>query len=203
MSNGQLHVHIDGLTGVSDMLQLADVTIKEDWNLVWKGFIRQTPIPKSTQNVMDREYTLEGSTQDAFDASGKNAYSEPWDGYGNEPKYAAMKARKTGSLSVLVWVGSKNPLRAAFLKGHKDHVESVRNATMKWGVKGVKGEIAKRLAQGGFWQPWDKTRNTPARPAIRATEATAINVCKGMQRVLLARLGSDAYRAARASAPRQ
>jgi len=185
------------------MLQIADVTLREDWDILWRGFIRSTPVPGGTQEVVAARMTLEGSTQEAFDQSGKNAYSEPWAGYANEPRYEAMKRRVTGATSVLVWVGAKDPLRAAFLRGHRDHVETVQNGQFRWGVRGVKGTIAARLAQGGFWQPWDKTSATPPRPAIRLTEATAIQACKGMQRILLARLGSAAYRAARAQAPRQ
>jgi hypothetical protein len=176
-----------------------DVTLQRDWQLLWTGFIRPTPTPGLSTTVVDRRYTLEVSTEQAFDNSGSNVYAGPWEGYGSEPRYAAVKAKAGGGTSVLVWQGSKNPLRRAFLPGHPDHVEEVAGKRMVWGARGDKGAIAARLAVGGFYQPWDKTTSTPARPVIRLTEQAATEVARGMQRILRGRLGRDGFRAARRS----
>ena len=192
-----IQITIPGLKNVSNLLQIADVTISNDWALVWKGFIRPTPCPGIAANVVDPRFTLEDSTQEAFDNSGSNAYAGPWAGYGAEPRYSKMKAKAGGGTSILVWQGSQDPLRDAFKKGQRDHVEGVSGRSMFWGAKGRKGGIAARLSEGGFYQPWDKTANTPARPVIRLTEATALEVARGMQRVLRGRLGREGFAAAR------
>lgn len=195
MSN--IKIKIPGSKTLPLMLQVMDQTIRSDWNLLWKGFIRQTPVPGLSVNVVDKRFTIEGSTEDAFDNSGANAYAGTWSAYGSEPRYAKMKERQGGGTSVLVWKGSKNPLRGAFRLGHPDHVEAVRGRGMIWGAKGEKGAIAARLAEGGFYQPWDKTTATPARPIIRVTEQMGLEVARGMQRILRGRLGREGFRAAR------
>lgn len=192
-----IQITIPGLKNVSNLLQIADVTISNDWALVWKGFIRPTPCPGIAANVVDPRFTLEDSTAEAFDNSGVNAYAGSWAGYGAEPRYSKMKAKRGGGTSILVWQGSKDPLRDAFRKGQGDHVEGVNGRSMFWGARGRKGGIAARLSAGGFYQPWDKTSNTPARPVIRLTEATALEVARGMQRVLRGRLGRQGFAAAR------
>ena len=192
-----IQIEIPGLKNVSKMLQLADVTISKDWALVWKGFIRPTPCPGISANVVDPRFTLEDSTQEAFDNSGANVYAGAWAGYGAEPKYSKMKSKAGGGTSILVWQGSADPLRDAFRKGKGDHIEGVSGLSMFWGAKGRKGGIAARLSQGGFYQPWDKTSNTPARPVIRLNESAALEVARGMQRVLRGRLGRAGFAAAR------
>jgi len=192
-----IQITIPGLKNVSNLLQIADVTISNDWALVWKGFIRPTPCPGIGASVVDPRFTLENSTQEAFDNSGSNAYAGAWAGYGAEPKYSKMKSKAGGGTSILVWQGSADPLRDAFRKGQAGHVEGVSGRSMFWGARGRKGGIAARLSQGGFYQPWDKTSNTPARPVIRLTEATALEVARGMQRVLRGRLGRAGFAAAR------
>ncbi len=192
-----LKIGIAGAKSLPKALQLIDKTIREDWKLVWAGFIRPTPVPGLSVVVVDRQFTLEGSTEDAFENSGANAYAGTWTAYGSEPRYAKMKERRGGGSKVLVWQGSKNPLRSAFRAKDADHTEVVRVKSMLWGAKGRKGAIAARLAEGGFWQPWDKTSATPARPIIRLTEQTAFEVARGMQRILRGRLGREGFRKAR------
>lgn len=194
-----IKIEIPGLKNVSNLLQMVDVTISNDWALVWKGFIRPTPCPGLSTAIVDPRFTLEDSTQEAFDNSGANVYAGAWAGYGAEPRYAKMKAKRGGGTSILVWQGSQDPLRNAFIKGQAGHVEGVNGRTMFWGARGRKGGIAARLSEGGFYQPWDKTSNTPARPVIRLTEATALEVARGMQRVLRGRLGRSGFAAARRS----
>ena len=194
-----IQITIPGLKNVSNLLQMVDVTISNDWALVWEGFIRPTPCPGLSTAIVDPRFTLEDSTQEAFDNSGVNIYAGAWAGYGAEPKYSKMKAKRGGGTSILVWQGSQDPLRNAFIKGQAGHVEGVNGRTMFWGARGRKGGIAARLSEGGFYQPWDKTSNTPARPVIRLTEATALEVARGMQRVLRGRLGRSGFAAARRS----
>lgn len=192
-----ISIKIPGAAALPRLLQLVDVTIKEDWELLWKGFIRRTPVPGMSTVVVERKWTLEGSTKDAFDNSGKNAYAEAWPGYDNEPKYAYVKQKLGGGTGILVWEKSKNPLRKAFMSGHPDHVEEVAEKRMIWGAKGKKGAIAARLSEGGFFQPWDKTTNIPARPIVRLSEDAGKEVARGMQRILRGRLGREGFRAAR------
>ena len=195
MANVQ--IKIAGLKTLPKVLQLMDKTIREDWSLLWTGFIRPTTVPGLSVTVMEQRFTLEGSTEDAFNNSGANAYADTWSAYGSEPKYAAHKQKRGGGSQVLVWSGSKNPLRSAFRAGDSDHTEEVRGKTMRWGARGKKGKIAVKLAEGGFWQPWDKTSSTPARPIIRLTDKTAFEVARGMQRILRGRLGREGFRSAR------
>ncbi len=197
-----LQVRIGGLQQVSATLQLLDVAMRDDWELLWKGWIRPTKAPGMAGLVIREQYTLEGSTESAFDHSGRNAFFGGWSEYQNEPRYARAKERHGGGTSVLVWQGSKNPLRKAFLRGHSDHLELVRGQSMVWGAKGEKGAIAQRLAQGGFYQPWDKTSNTPPRPVIRLNEKAALEVLRGMQTILRGRLGREGFKAARREPPR-
>jgi phage gpG-like protein len=192
-----LKIGIAGAKLLPKTLQLMDKTIREDWTLLWNGFIRPTPVPGLSTVVVDRRFTLEGSTEDAFENSGVNAYAGAWTAYGSEPRYAKMKEKRGGGSKVLVWTGSKNPLRSAFRAGDSDHTEVVRGKSMLWGAKGRKGGIAARLAEGGFYQAWDKTSATPARPIIRITEQTAFEVARGMQRILRGRLGREGFRRAR------
>jgi hypothetical protein len=180
------------------VLQLVAKTLKSDWELLWQGFIRKTKAPGMSGLVIRERYTLEGSTKDAFDNSGANAYSGPWPGYDGEPKYAKMKNSAKGGNSVLVWEGSKDPLRNAFeKKGHPNHTEKVTPKGMTWGAVGDKGKIAARLADGGFYQPWDKKTINKKRPAIRVTEETAKEVARGMQTILRGRLGRTGFANAR------
>lgn len=197
-----LHVSIAGLQQVSTTLQLLDVSIRDDWELLWKGWIRATKAPGMPGVVIREQYTLEGSTQFAFDHSGRNAFFGGWSEYQTEPRYARAKERHGGGTSVLVWQGSKNPLRRAFLRGHSDHLELVRGQSMAWGAKGEKGAIAQRLAQGGFYQPWDRTSATPPRPVIRLNEKAALEVLRGMQTIIRGRLGRQGFQGARREPPR-
>ena len=195
MTNVQ--IRIAGSKSLPLVLQLVDKTIRSDWELLWRGFIRPTPVPGMSTVVLERRFTLEGSTEDAFENSGANAYSGTWTAYGSEPRYARVKEKVGGGTKVLVWQGSKNPLRSAFKERDPDHFEVVRGKSMLWGAKGRKGAIAARLAEGGFYQPWDKTTATPARPIIRVTEQTAFEIARGMQRILRGRLGREGFRKAR------
>ncbi len=195
MNNVQ--IKISGSKSLPLVLQLIDKTIREDWQLLWQGFIRPTRVPGMSTNVLEKRFTLEGSTADAFENSGANAYSGTWTAYGSEPRYARIKEKVGGGTKVLVWQGSKNPLRNAFTLKDADHFEIVRGKSMLWGAKGRKGDIAARLAEGGFWQPWDKTSATPKRPIIRITDQTAFEVARGIQRILRGRLGREGFRRAR------
>ena len=192
-----LRIKIGGLKAVSTTLQLIDRSIVEDWTMLWRGFIRPTKAPGMVGLVIRREYTLEGSTEMAFDHSGRNAYFGEWPGYEGEERYARVKAKYGGGTSILVWQGAKNPLRKAFTLGHPDHQEFVRGKSMRWGAKGEKGGIAARLAEGGFYQPWDRITVNKQRKIVRLNEAVALQVIKGMQTILRGRLGREGFRAAR------
>ena len=193
-------ISIGGLADVQVMLQLAQVTIDRDWPLLWKGWMRPTPTPRLNIPIVDREFTLEDSLRAAFANSGRNAYATAWAGYNNEPRYARMKAKAGGGSRILIWEGSKNPMSSAFFAGDPDHEEWVRGKEMGYGATGRKGAIAARLSEGGFFQPWDKTSATPARPIGRINGAVALAVAKGMQRILNGRLDRASYARARSSA---
>ena len=194
-----IKIKINGVTSLPKVIGLIDKTLDEDWAILWQAFMRPTKAPGMKDYAIRKQFTLEGSTQQAFDNSGRNVYFDVWTAYPDEPRYQRVKEKVGGGTNVLVWQGSKNPLRAAFIKGHEDHVMKINKKTMRWGAGGRKGEIAAKLATGGFYQPWDKITVSTKRPIIRINEAMAIEVCKGMQSVLRGRLGIQGYRAARSN----
>lgn len=157
-----------------------------DWELLWAGFIRPTRAPGGAGFIVDEPFTLEGSVRDAFEKSGVSAYSSsPWEGYGNEPNYAAYKLARGGGTDILVWMGSRSPLSDTFTqKGNRDHVERVSARDFEWGSRRW---YARRLNDGGFHQPWDDVRPGP-RPIIKLSSRAGFHLAKGAQRIIVGRL---------------
>lgn len=196
MSRGGLvTIRTTGLGELRKTLQLVDVTIAKDWDTVFRGAVTPTPCPGLSAKVVDAPKTLEVAIQESFDRGGPSALqSDVWADLSREPKYAAHKARRGGGSNMLVWAGSKRPLRDSFKVGNPRNVFRVSGLSMMYGTIVT---YAARLQAGGFWQPWDETDNIEARVMLQATETWATEVARGMQRVLRGRLGQEAFAAAR------
>lgn len=193
---GLVTVSVGGLPALKRTIGILDVTLSSDWEVVWRGSVTPTPCPGLAAKVVDTPKTLAVATQEAFDRGGASALAPArvWTGYGNEPKYAAHKRRRGGGESVLVWAGSKTPLRDTFKIGNPDNIFEASGVRMRYGTRRY---YAARLQAGGFFQPWDKTTDTPARVMLEVTEIYGREVARGMQRVLRGRLGREGFTRAR------
>lgn len=182
-----LEVNVAGFPELSTTIGLIDVTLTEDWDLLWRGLIRSTRAPGRVGTVMAKDdYTLDAIMRDSFEQGGVNVFNtNAWARYWAEPKYEAAKKKHGGGDKVLVWAGSQDPLKDTFKKGHKEHIEAVDADGFRYGTR---RRYAGRLHLGGFYQPWDKTSNTPARPLFTPTKDHGFQIAKGMQRIIVGRI---------------
>lgn len=187
-------------------LQVIGLTanLLRDWRPIWEGMIRPRPVGAlkvrgapdpyglAQQGLgyvpfLEPKWTLEGSTADAFDGGGLNAYRDKaWQGYQSEPRYEAYKLGADGGTDVLLWKDAGDPLIDTLLtKSHPEHLESMTTTGMQWGTARW---YAGRLHEGGFWQDWDEVR-PEGRPIIPDREVAAevgFRVAKAVQRVVVA-----------------
>lgn len=194
---GQLvTVTVGGIPALRKTIGILDVTLSSDWETVWRGSVTPTPCPGLAAKVVDDPKTLAVATQEAFDRGGPSALSpgRVWTGYGREPKYAAHKLRRGGGSDVLVWAGSKRPLRDTFKLGNPGNIFDLSGMRMRYGTTRY---YAARLQAGGFFQPWDHIDDTPARVMLEVTEIFGREVARGMQRVMRGRLGREGFAHAR------
>lgn len=198
MPPGLVTISVGGVEALKRTIGILDVTIAGDWDTVWRGSVTPTPCPGLSAQVVDSTKTLAVATQEAFDRGGPSALSpgRVWTGYSKEPRYARHKSKRGGGNRVLVWTGSKKPLRDTFRLGNPDNIFAVSGMSMRFGTTRY---YAARLQSGGFFQPWDKTDDTPARVMLEVTDTFAREVARGMQRVMRGRLGRAGFAKARAN----
>lgn len=172
----------------------------EDMTPIWEGLIRPVMLSQlqirgapdmygqaqqalGAVPLVEPRYTLEGSVAEAFDNGGRNAYrSGAWEGYDNEPIYAAYKLEAGGGVAILLWSGSASPLVDTFLdQRNDDHVETTEPDRMMWGSA---RDYASDLHEGGFYQPWDRIYPGP-RPILPPTVEVGFRLTKGVQRMVV------------------
>jgi len=128
-----------------------------------------------------------------FDTAGQHG-GAPWEGYGNEPQYAAMKQKIVGHLELLRWEkGKRERLYPSVTQpSHPEHVFRADEDSMSMGTL---VPYAERLIEGGEG-PFGETY--PGRNWMRMKRAQKSDLITEIQRSIRRRLSDDALREARA-----
>lgn len=176
-----------GMDGVDRALGVLAGTFKpSDLLAINRGIIRPHGGVAGMPSIMRRRWTLEEQVMDAFKHQGRTVVQAGWVGYNFEPKYAQHKIDKRAGLKVGIWRGSERPLHVTFLMHDPDHIESVGVNGFEWGSKRY---YAWRFHVGG-WQRWDKV-DAPPRPIINIDDRMMLEVARGHQRYLVAKLRAE------------